>query len=196
MLSDPSRTGCPSFSAFTQSIGFDIELPSALRFDVRHTDREVILASADLKTSDLALSNPLAGSFAVTCVVQTGLGPIPIRRGWVSVESTCGARTSGSSARTSMPRSPTSTTRSVAPGLASNADCLPFPSAIQMAQAAGTIVYNVALVDEQYRLVPRADGHRRQLLSKHLSRRFRPTSPFEIRTRPRPGIFSGCGARS
>ena len=33
-----------AYKVVTQSVGFDIELPSALGFDVRHTDREVILA--------------------------------------------------------------------------------------------------------------------------------------------------------
>src|SRR3990170_6945483 len=37
------------YEVVVQSIGFDAELPSGLGFDVRHTDREVILARADLK---------------------------------------------------------------------------------------------------------------------------------------------------
>jgi len=53
---------------------------------VRHTDREVILARADLKTSDLKLSNVQAGHFATNCVIATRIGPITIKRGWVSAD--------------------------------------------------------------------------------------------------------------
>ena len=57
-----------AYERVATSIGWDIELPSALGFDVRHTDREVILARADLKTADLKLSNAQTGHFATNCV--------------------------------------------------------------------------------------------------------------------------------
>jgi endonuclease/exonuclease/phosphatase family metal-dependent hydrolase len=108
-----------AYRVVTQSVGFDFELPSALGFDVRHTDREVILARADLKTAELALSNPLAGSFAVNCGIPTRFGPtIPIRRGWVSVDATVRDRRF----------------RFISTHL--DGDCLPVTSAIQQAQAA------------------------------------------------------------
>ncbi len=75
-----------SYERVATSIGWDIELPSALGLDVRHTDREVILARADLKTADLKLSNAQTGHFESNCVLRTNLGPITIKRGWVSVD--------------------------------------------------------------------------------------------------------------
>src|SRR5262249_3244122 len=75
-----------SYEVVATSIGWDVELPSALGFDVRHTDREVILARADLKTADLKLSNVQAGPFATNCVMATRIGPITIKRGWVSAD--------------------------------------------------------------------------------------------------------------
>ncbi len=107
------------YTVVVQSIGFDIEAPSALGFDVRHTDREVILARSDLTTADLKLSNRQAGHFAVNCTIPGGIvGRITILRGWVSVD----AKIRGKSFRV------------VSTHL--DGDCLPFTSAIQNAQAA------------------------------------------------------------
>jgi len=62
------------------------ELPSALGIDVRHTDREVILARKDLSTADLKVSNVQAGHFTTNCVIPTRIGTITIKRGWVSAD--------------------------------------------------------------------------------------------------------------
>ncbi len=107
------------YEVVVQSINFDAELPSALGFDVRHTDREVILARADLKTSDLKLSNAQGGNFVTNCTIPSPIvGPITFRRGWVAVD----VKIRGKSFRF------ISTHLDVA--------CLPFTSAIQQAQAA------------------------------------------------------------
>ena len=107
------------YEVVVQSIGFDAELPSGLGFDVRHTDREVILARADLKTSDLKLSNAQAGNFVANCTIPSAtVGPITIRRGWVAVD----VKIRGKSFRF------------ISTHL--DGDCLPFTSAIQQAQAA------------------------------------------------------------
>jgi endonuclease/exonuclease/phosphatase family metal-dependent hydrolase len=76
------------YEVVVQLPNFDAELPSAFGFDVRHTDRSVILARADLKTSELKLSNAQAGNFAVNCTVPAAppLGPITFLRGWASVD--------------------------------------------------------------------------------------------------------------
>jgi len=75
------------YEVVVQSINFDAELPSELGFDVRHTDREVILARSDLKTSDLKLSNAQGGNFVTNCAIPSPVtGPITIRRGWVAVD--------------------------------------------------------------------------------------------------------------
>src|SRR5262245_8167484 len=75
-----------AYEIVATSVGWDVELPSALGFDVRHTDREVILARADLTTADLKLSNAQGGHFATNCVLPTRPGPITIKRGWVSAD--------------------------------------------------------------------------------------------------------------
>lgn len=76
------------YEVVVQSVNFDAELPSALGFDVRHTDREVILARTDLKVADLKLSNAQAGNFVANCTISGPLtGPITFRRGWVAVDA-------------------------------------------------------------------------------------------------------------
>ena len=75
------------YEVVVQAINFDAEVPSALGFDVRHTDRDVILARVDAKGLDLEVTNAQAGVFAVNCAVPSAaLGPITFRRGWASVD--------------------------------------------------------------------------------------------------------------
>src|SRR5207248_374113 len=88
MLLDALAARGLAYEVVVQSIGLDAEAPSALGFDVRHTDREVILARSDLHTSELKLSNAQAGHFTRNCALPSALlGPIPIRRGWVAVDA-------------------------------------------------------------------------------------------------------------
>jgi endonuclease/exonuclease/phosphatase family metal-dependent hydrolase len=61
--------------------------------DIRFTDREVILARADVKTADLKLSNIGAGHFAANVVVNGIAGPIVVTRGWASVDAKIRGRT-------------------------------------------------------------------------------------------------------
>jgi len=108
-----------SYEVVVELVGLDVELPSALGFDVRHTDREVILARSDLLSSELILTNPSSASFTVNCALPSAtLGPITIRRGWVAVDAQVRGRQF----------------RFVSTHL--DGDCLPFTSAIQQAQAA------------------------------------------------------------
>jgi hypothetical protein len=105
------------YEVAVQSVNFDAELPSAFGFDVRHTDREVILARSDLKTADLKLSNAQGGNFTTNCQIETpALGTLTALRGWVSVD----AKIRGKSFRL------------ISTHLDTN--CLPFTSAIQVAQ--------------------------------------------------------------
>lgn len=107
------------YEVAVQSIGFDIEVPTALGIDLRHTDREVILVRAGGDAAAINLSNAQAGHFANNCAIPSALlGPIVIRRGWASVD----VKTRGRSFRF------------VSTHL--DGDCLPFTSAIQQAQAA------------------------------------------------------------
>jgi len=106
------------YDVAVQTHAFDFELPSALGFDVRHTDREVILARADLSPGSLKLSNAQSGAFAVNCAIPTTLlGPITIQRNWVSVD----AKIRGASLRFLSTHL--------------DGDCLPVTSSIQRAQA-------------------------------------------------------------
>jgi endonuclease/exonuclease/phosphatase family metal-dependent hydrolase len=88
LLLDALAASGLQYEVVVQLPNFDAELPSAFGFDVRHTDRSVILARADLKTSELKLSNAQAGNFAVNCTVPAAppLGPITFLRGWASVD--------------------------------------------------------------------------------------------------------------
>lgn len=75
------------YEVVVESVGFDAELPSIYGFDVRHTNRDVILANADLRPSDFHLSNASAGDYAVNCQIPTQLlGPVTITRAWASVD--------------------------------------------------------------------------------------------------------------
>ncbi len=98
--------------------GFDIELPSAGGFDLRHTDREVILVRTDMPPGHLQLSNVQTGHFAINCQIPSvAFGPITVRRGWAAVD----VWTRGRSFRL------------ISTHL--DGDCLSVTSAIQVAQA-------------------------------------------------------------
>jgi endonuclease/exonuclease/phosphatase family metal-dependent hydrolase len=107
-----------SYEVAVQSINFDIELPSALGMDVRHTVRDVILVRSEAVASDLRLSNRQAGNFVTNCVIATSFGPISVRRGWVAVDGKIRGQTF----------------RFINTHL--DGDCLPVTPVIQQAQAA------------------------------------------------------------
>ncbi len=69
--------------------GFDAELPAAgpnIFADVRYTDRAVILARSDLKTSQLKVEQTGAGTFDTLLTLPLLIGNITIQRGWMSVD--------------------------------------------------------------------------------------------------------------
>jgi endonuclease/exonuclease/phosphatase family metal-dependent hydrolase len=107
------------YEVAVQSFNSNHELPSALGFDVRQTDRVVILARTDLTTADLKVSNAQGGIFATNCTIPTNfIGPVTISRGWVAVDVAIRGKAF----------------RLINTHL--DAACLPFTSAIQQAQAA------------------------------------------------------------
>jgi endonuclease/exonuclease/phosphatase family metal-dependent hydrolase len=77
--------------------GFDAEFPGFLSeadavsgtlSDIRLTDREVILARADLKTSDLKLTNARTGHFVTNVEIPIAPGvTFVVLRGWASVDA-------------------------------------------------------------------------------------------------------------
>jgi len=67
---------------------FDGEVPTALGFDARLTDRDVILARTDLRKSRLKLSKPRAGHYENNLVIESpALGRLEILRGWASIDA-------------------------------------------------------------------------------------------------------------
>lgn len=107
-----------NYAVVAEIRGFDVELPSALGFDVRHTDREVILARTDMPSGHLSLANVQTGHFTTNCQIPTlAFGPLTVLRGWASVD----VWSRGTSFRL------------ISTHL--DGDCLPYTSAIQVAQA-------------------------------------------------------------
>ena len=65
---------------------FDLEVPTTLGFDLRLTQRNVILVRSDLPPGQLRLSNPRRRHFDNNFVYKTTFGDIEDTRGWTSVE--------------------------------------------------------------------------------------------------------------
>jgi endonuclease/exonuclease/phosphatase family metal-dependent hydrolase len=65
---------------------FDFELPSALGIDVARTDRDVLLARTDLKTSGFKLVNVQARVFDTKLEIDTLFGHIVVPAGWISAD--------------------------------------------------------------------------------------------------------------
>jgi endonuclease/exonuclease/phosphatase family metal-dependent hydrolase len=63
----------------------DNELPTALGFDVRATDRDAILVNRDRRPR-LKVSNAQASNFLARVTLPTILGPVEFPRGWTSVD--------------------------------------------------------------------------------------------------------------
>lgn len=65
---------------------FDFELPSALGFDVRRTDRDVLLARTDLKTSGFKLVNVQARVFDTKLEIDLLGQQIFVPAGWIAAD--------------------------------------------------------------------------------------------------------------
>jgi len=74
------------YEPVVQSINWDIEVPTARGFDLRHTDRVVTLIRKDGK-SGLEVLGTNSGHFQTNCKLTTGTRQqIEIVRGWTSVD--------------------------------------------------------------------------------------------------------------
>jgi endonuclease/exonuclease/phosphatase family metal-dependent hydrolase len=73
------------YVAAAEVVNADSELPTALGFDVRATDRDVILVRADRRPR-LKVVGSQAGNYAAEVVFPTLLGPVAFPRGWTSVD--------------------------------------------------------------------------------------------------------------
>jgi endonuclease/exonuclease/phosphatase family metal-dependent hydrolase len=63
----------------------DFEVPTLLGFDLRLTDRDLILARSDLPS--LQTANPRSGNFEAALAIPNPLVPVTVKRGWVSVDA-------------------------------------------------------------------------------------------------------------
>jgi endonuclease/exonuclease/phosphatase family metal-dependent hydrolase len=100
-----------AYRVLVQQVTTDGEVPTTLGFDIRLTQRNVILGrvpNREQKTpghgeqapdgrgvgpDDLTISNPASGLYATVLSVPTPLGPVVDTRGWVSVDVTADGRT-------------------------------------------------------------------------------------------------------
>lgn len=65
---------------------FDAEIPVALGYDVRLTQRNAILARADLPVDALELAEPDQGYFTTNASFETIVGTIVDTRGWTAID--------------------------------------------------------------------------------------------------------------
>ena len=81
-----------NYEAIAVQTNFDAEVPAVfsqtLAFDVRFTDRLVVLARTDLKTSELKIENVEAHHFTTSLTFSSPtLGTITIPRAWIAVDA-------------------------------------------------------------------------------------------------------------
>ena len=65
----------------------DVEAPSTLGYDVRITDRDVVLARTDLPTSQFQVLTVHAQHFVNTLVVPSLVGPVRVPHSWIAVDA-------------------------------------------------------------------------------------------------------------
>jgi endonuclease/exonuclease/phosphatase family metal-dependent hydrolase len=65
----------------------DVEAPSTLGYDVRLTDRDVVLARTDLSASQFRVLHVQAQHFVTSLVVPSLVGPVPVPRSWIAVDA-------------------------------------------------------------------------------------------------------------
>ncbi len=71
----------------------DFEGPTALGFNVRFTDRDVILARTDVPAGHLRLTNVQSAHFQHVLTLPIVGGTVTVTRGWISVDATVRGRT-------------------------------------------------------------------------------------------------------
>ena len=70
----------------------DAEAPTTLGFDVRVTDRDVVLVRADTPPGQLTINNQKSAHFSTLLTVPTAIGLVTVPRGWASVDATLRGR--------------------------------------------------------------------------------------------------------
>jgi hypothetical protein len=77
-----------SYNVLVEQFTSDGEIPTALGYDVRLTQRTAILGKAGLPPDELAVSNAASGLYATFLTVPTAGGPALDKRGWTAVDAT------------------------------------------------------------------------------------------------------------
>lgn len=87
-----AAAGTPYDAAVVQQ-ELDVEAPSALGFDVRLTQRDVILVKSGLPADELTVTSTGAAIYSTNLVFNIVGSPVTNTRGWTSVDVTANQRT-------------------------------------------------------------------------------------------------------
>jgi endonuclease/exonuclease/phosphatase family metal-dependent hydrolase len=93
MLLDALAERRAHYTVLTTSTNSATEAPTSLGFDVKLTDRDVLLARSDLSPRKLSWSNASSANFAVNLTLPTFGGPITLTRGYNVADFTAKKRT-------------------------------------------------------------------------------------------------------
>lgn len=91
LLDELAAQGQP-YTVLVTQFTTDGEVPTALGFDVRLTQRNVILAKSGLPADELIVSDAMAGLYDTFLTIPTAGGPVVDRRGWTAVDVTVNRR--------------------------------------------------------------------------------------------------------
>jgi hypothetical protein len=91
LLDELAAQGTP-YTVVTSATNVSAEVPTALGFDVRATDRDVLLARSNLPADELSWSNQSSANFEATLTFQTVAGPLAFTRGYNAADFTANKR--------------------------------------------------------------------------------------------------------
>jgi hypothetical protein len=91
LLDELAAQGTP-YTVVTSATNVSAEVPTALAFDVRATDRDVLLAKADLPADELSWTNQSSANFGASLTFQTVAGPLTFTRGYNVADFTANKR--------------------------------------------------------------------------------------------------------
>ncbi|MGH8893853.1 MAG: endonuclease/exonuclease/phosphatase family protein [Actinomycetes bacterium] len=95
LLAELAERGAPYRAVVTNTnfVSPVVPLPPPVGLDVRFTDRDVVIARADLPRSRLSLSRPRPHVFAASVPITLPFVSTSILRGWSTIDVTVGSRT-------------------------------------------------------------------------------------------------------
>jgi endonuclease/exonuclease/phosphatase family metal-dependent hydrolase len=91
LLDELAAQGTP-YRVVTSATNVSAEVPTALGFDVKSTDRDVVLAKADLPSDELSWTNQSSATFAANLTFSTVAGPLTFTRGYNVADFTANKR--------------------------------------------------------------------------------------------------------